>query len=125
MRSLMVFAFLLVFQSAVSASPPVVSVEMSNFKFVPSEVQLQAGVPVVLHLSNGAGGGHNFSAPEFFAAARLDPESAALVQKGRVEVPSHGTVDISLVPAEGEFPLKCTHTLHPSFGMKGTITVRR
>ena len=125
MRSVMAFAVLLAFPSVASASPPVVSVEMSNFKFSPNNVELQAGVPVVLHLSNVAGGGHNFSAPEFFAAARLDAQSAALVQKGRVEVPSHGAVDISLVPAEGEFSLKCTHTLHPSFGMKGTITVRR
>ena len=125
MRSVVALALLLVMPSAVSASPPVVSVEMSNFKFAPSHVQLPAGVPVVLHLSNVAGGGHNFSAPEFFATAKLDAQSAALVHDGKVEVPSHGSVDLALVPAEGQFRLKCTHMLHPSFGMKGTITVHR
>lgn len=125
MRVIAAIALLTAVPSVAPAATPVVTVELSNFKFAPGAVQLQAGVPVVLHLSNLAKGGHNFAAPEFFAAARLDPASAALVRGGKVEVPAHGSVDLTLVPAAGNYPLKCTHTLHASFGMKGTITVQK
>ena len=125
MRAVAAIALLTAVPSTAPAAPTIVTVEMSNFKFAPAAVQLRAGVPVVLKLRNSAKGGHNFAAPEFFAAARLDPASAALVRGGKVEVPSRGSVDLMLVPAEGSYALKCTHTLHSSFGMKGRITVRR
>jgi uncharacterized cupredoxin-like copper-binding protein len=125
MRAIAAIALLTAVPSIGPATTPVVTVEMSNFKFAPTDIQLRAGVPVVLHLTNAAKGGHNFSAPEFFAAAKLDPQSAALVRGGKIEVPSKGSVDIALTPAAGEYSLKCTHTLHSSFGMKGRITVQR
>jgi plastocyanin len=106
------------------AQPATVAVTMSNFKFEPGTLQLRAGVPTVLHLVNTAGGGHNFTAPQFFAAARVAPASQPLVHGGTVEVPKHAAVDIELVPAAGQYPLKCSHTLHSTFGMKGTIVVR-
>ena len=109
---------------AQAASPAIVQVTMTNFSFAPSALQLTAGAPVVLRLRNDAGGGHNFAAPAFFAAARIDPASASLVHDGRVEVKSHSTVDVALTPAAGQYPLKCTHTLHSAFGMKGSISVR-
>ena len=107
-----------------AADPSVVQVTMKNFSFTPAALQLQAGVPTVLRLSNDAGGGHNFAAPAFFAAAHVDPASAGLIHDGRVEVKAHSTVNVSLTPAAGQYPLKCTHAFHSSFGMKGTITVR-
>jgi uncharacterized cupredoxin-like copper-binding protein len=33
-------------------------------------------------------------------------------------------VDVLVIPAAGQYPLKCSHPLHASFGMKGVITVR-
>lgn len=107
-----------------AADPSVVQITMTNFRFAPAALQLTAGVPTVLRLRNDAGGGHNFAAPAFFAAARIDPASAGAIRDGRVEVKAHSTVDVALVPAAGQYPLKCTHTLHSSFGMKGSITVR-
>lgn len=104
--------------------PAAVSVAMENFKFEPNTVQLRAGVPTILHLVNTAGGGHNFTAPQFFAAAKIAPGSQALVRGGTVEVPKHSAVDVEVTPAAGNYPLKCTHTLHAAFGMKGTIQVR-
>lgn len=109
---------------AQAPQPAVVAVTMANFKFEPNVVQLRAGQPIVLHLVNNAGGGHSFSAPEFFAAARIEPRSQPLVHEGKVEVPKHSAVDLALTPAAGQYPLKCTHTLHAAFGMKGTIIVR-
>jgi plastocyanin len=73
---------------------------------------------------NNAGGGHSFSAPQFFAAARVAPASQPLVRDGAVDVPKHSAVDVALTPAAGQYPLKCTHTLHAAFGMKGSIVVR-
>ncbi|HEX8842449.1 MAG TPA: cupredoxin domain-containing protein [Sphingomicrobium sp.] len=109
--------------AAVSAQPASVAVQLSSFKFAPSTIALKAGQPVTLHLQNASGSGHNFSAPQFFAAAKVDPGSASLIHNGTVELKGHQSVDISLVPAAGNYPLKCSHSLHSAFGMKGRITV--
>ena len=110
--------------AAQAPRPAVVSVTMENFKFEPNAVQLRAGVPTLLHLVNNAGGGHNFTAPQFFAAARVAPASQSLIHDGKVEVAKHSAVDIELTPAAGQYPLKCSHTLHAAFGMTGSIVVR-
>ncbi len=104
--------------------PVTVSVTLANFSFQPNAIQLRAGVPTILHLVNTAGGGHSFSAPQFFATARLAPASRALIKDGMVDVPKHSAVDIELTPAAGQYRLKCTHTLHAAFGMTGNIVVR-
>jgi uncharacterized cupredoxin-like copper-binding protein len=120
----LVTALLLLGASAAGhAAPATVAVELSNFKFTPNGIQLRAGQPTILHLHNASRGGHSFSAPEFFAAARIDPRSAGAVRNGTVDIPGGRAVDIELVPAAGRYGLKCTHTLHSAFGMKGTILV--
>jgi len=111
-------------ETAQAAQPIVATVQLANFSFTPSQLQLRANTPTILQLRNNSSGGHNFSAPAFFAAARLDAASAALVRGGKVEVPGHSTVQVSLIPTAGQYPLKCSHTLHSAFGMKGTIIVR-
>ena len=98
-------------------------VELSNFDFAPKELHLHAGQPVALVLANVASGEHDFSAPEFFAAARIEPADAALVSRGEVEVPGKEMRTIHLVPAAGTYKLTCTHTMHAAFGMRGTIVV--
>ncbi len=110
--------------SAQAPEPEAFTVTMANFRFEPNAIQLRAGVPAILHLVNTAGGGHSFSAPQFFAAAKIAPGSQPLVHEGTVDVPKHSAVDVALTPAAGQYPLKCTHTLHAAFGMKGSITVR-
>ncbi len=101
-------------------TPIVIEVRLSNFDFSPSAIALPAGRPVVLRLVNAGGGGHNFSAPEFFAAAR---NVSGPVRRGAVEVPGRRSIDVRLTPARGSYRLKCTHTLHSTFGMNGRITV--
>jgi uncharacterized cupredoxin-like copper-binding protein len=98
-------------------------VELSNFDFTPKELHLHGGQQVALVLANLASGGHDFSAPEFFAAARIEPADAALVTRGEVDVPGKETRTIHLVPAAGTYKLTCTHTMHATFGMKGSIVV--
>jgi plastocyanin len=103
-----------------ASAPRVVEVRLSNFDFSPSAITLAAGRPVVLRLVNAGGGGHNFSAPQFFAAAT---DVSGPVRRGAVEVPGRQSVDVRLTPARGTYRLKCTHTLHSAFGMNGQIVV--
>ncbi|HEX8062470.1 MAG TPA: cupredoxin domain-containing protein [Allosphingosinicella sp.] len=100
-----------------------VEVKLSSFDFTPSTLHLRAGHPVVLHLVNTGSGGHDFTAPAFFAAAQVHPGSRAAVAKGSVEVGSRRSVDVALVPKAGVYPLKCSHAFHKTFGMTGRIVV--
>jgi plastocyanin len=97
-----------------------VEISLSNFDFAPSTIRLRAGEPVVLHLVNTARGGHNFAAPEFFAAAS---GVGGPVTEGKVEVHGNQSVDVHVTPARGQYRLRCTHTLHAAFGMTGEIDV--
>ena len=98
-------------------------VELSSFDFSPQEIHLRAGQPTALVLNNVASGGHDFAAPEFFAAARVEPADAGLVTDGEIDVPAKSTRTVHLVPAAGTYKLTCTHMMHAMFGMKGTIVV--
>jgi plastocyanin len=100
----------------------VVEVTLSSFAFKPSEIRLQAGKPYALKLVD-VSGGHDFTAPEFFAAARVAPDDAAKVAKGQVELKAGESAVIHLVPAAGTFDLACTHFGHAALGMKGRIVV--
>jgi plastocyanin len=98
-------------------------VQLSSFAFDPEQIRLKAGVPVRLRLVNESDGGHNFSAPAFFAASSFLPGSS-VPSRGAIEVGSHQTVEIAVVPgAPAVYPLECTHFLHSAFGMHGTVEV--
>jgi uncharacterized cupredoxin-like copper-binding protein len=98
-------------------------VELANFDFAPREIHLRAGRPYELSLVNVASGGHDFAAPEFFAAAQVRAADAALIASGKVDVPGGATRRVHLVPAAGEYRLVCTHTGHALLGMTGRIVV--
>ena len=112
-------------QPATPQAPTVVNVQLANFKFTPRTIVLDHGRPYVLRLANVAKGGHDFSAPAFFAAARVAPEDRRMVAEGEVEVPPGQVREIRLTaPAAGSYKLKCTHQFHKFFGMSGKIVVR-
>jgi uncharacterized cupredoxin-like copper-binding protein len=120
MRALL-FAVLLSLPALAAGQPPrIVEVRLSSFDFTPNEIRLRAGEPIVLHLVNPGRGGHNFAAPQFFAAAS---GVSGPVADGAVEVGSHASADVRLTPARGRYRLRCTHTLHTAFGMTGEIVV--
>jgi plastocyanin len=98
-------------------------VRMANFSYTPKTIHLKAGQPVVLHLVNTASGGHDFTAPGFFAAAQVRPQDRGLIEEGSVEFRGHETHDVALVPKAGRYPLKCSHAFHKTFGMTGEIVV--
>ncbi|MEQ1726123.1 MAG: cupredoxin domain-containing protein [Sphingopyxis sp.] len=101
------------------------SIILTSFAFTPEVTTLEHGRRYVLHLDNQSGGGHNFAAPAFFSAATIAPADRAKINRGRVEVGEHSSVDIHLTaPVAGSYALRCTHLLHTSFGMRGSIVVR-
>jgi uncharacterized cupredoxin-like copper-binding protein len=121
MRKLAILS-LLALPAVTAAQPAATTVEitLSNFDFTPNAIHLHAGQPVVLHLVNSAHGGHNFAAPEFFAAAT---GVSGPVEGGKVELHGNQSVDIHVTPAAGHYHLHCTHTMHTAFGMSGEIDV--
>jgi plastocyanin len=98
------------------------TVQLSNFAFEPEEIRLRTGVPVRLLLVNESSGGHNFSAPGFFAASQFPTGSAP--PAGVIDVPARGRVEVTVVPVTpGTYRVECTHFLHALFGMTGRIIV--
>jgi uncharacterized cupredoxin-like copper-binding protein len=101
------------------------TLKLSSFKFNPSEIVLEHGVPYDLHLVNTSSGGHDFAAKDFFASAQIMPQDMAKVRSGRVEVGGGESVELRLIaPPQGSYKLRCTHFMHGAFGMKGRIIVR-
>jgi uncharacterized cupredoxin-like copper-binding protein len=107
------------------AQPATIEVRLSNFKYEPRTIELKAGQDYVLALINESRGGHNFNAKAFFAAATIPAADRAAIQDGSVEVPGHQRRAIRVRAAlPGTYKVKCTHTLHGTFGMRGEIVVR-
>lgn len=116
---------LLAASPAPAQAPAAVNVQLSNFKFAPNAIVLNHGQPYVLRLANVASGGHDFSAPAFFAASSIAAPDRASIKDGTIEVPAGQVREIHLTaPAAGTYNLKCTHAFHKMFGMSGSIVVR-
>ncbi len=60
-----------------------VTVTMTNFNFAPEALHLDAGRSATIHFVNNGSGGHDFTAPEFFAAATMDAANRAKVGGAR------------------------------------------
>jgi uncharacterized cupredoxin-like copper-binding protein len=106
-------------------APQEIDVALTNFAFTPDTLSLHANTAYRLHLVNSGTSGHNFSAPEFFAASTIATSDAAKVKDGAIEVSKGQTVDVTLTPTKpGSYDLKCTHFMHTTFGMKGEVTVQ-
>lgn len=101
------------------------TLQLSNFRFDPSDIMLEHGVAYDLHFVNGSSRGHDFAGKEFFAQAQVMPEDKAKIRKGRVEVGGGESVDVRLIaPSPGSYKIRCTHFMHSAFGMTGRIVVR-
>lgn len=112
-------------QSASPQAPAAINVQLSNFEFTPRTIVLDHGRTYVLRLYNASGGGHDFTARTFFAAAAVAPSDRRWLRQGEVEVPPGQLRVIRLTaPAPGRYKVKCTHTFHKTLGMSGTIVVR-
>jgi plastocyanin len=102
------------------AQPSVQRIDIQNFSFMPRPIHLAAGTPVTLSFVNRSGGGHDFTAPEFFGRSTIVAGSAA---GGKIALPGHSTRMITLVPSRGTYKAHCSHFLHSTFGMTDLIVV--
>lgn len=110
---------------ATAQAPAVVEVRLANFSFTPRTIVLNQGRPYVLRLVNVASGGHDFTAPAFFANANVAPGDRRWTMGGEVEVPPRQMREIRLTaPRAGVYKLKCSHAFHKMLGMSGQIVVR-
>lgn len=100
-----------------------VEVHLANFDFTPPVIHMRAGHPYRLELTNDAGGSHDFSAPAFFAAARVAPRDAAVVARGKVELRGGESRIVHVIPARGVYKLVCSHLGHALLGMTARIIV--
>ncbi len=106
-------------------APQTINVSLTNYAFSPSTITLKAGTTYRLHLSDDAGKGHDFSAPEFFAASAVAPEDQAKVKDGGVDLDGGESADITVTPQKpGTYRLTCTHFMHSMMGMTGQIVVQ-
>ena len=113
-------------QPAASQAPTVIGVQLDSFSFTPKDIILNHGQSYVLRLENIADGGHDFTAPEFFAASAIAANDRHLISEGEIEVPPGQVREIRLTApvVAGNYPLKCSHSFHKMFGMSGSIFVR-
>ena len=102
------------------ASPPTVAITETNFRIAPGVIHLVAGQPVQLAFTNLSGSSHDFSAPAFFAHARI---LGGMREHDEVDLPGHGQALVTLVPEKGVYRAHCTHFGHSMMGMKATIIV--
>jgi plastocyanin len=106
-------------------TPAKVTVTLANFSFTPTDLHLRAGQPVTIHFVNEGSGGHDFTAPEFFAAATMDAANRTRVAgaKGRVSLGKGESSDVTLTPKAGTYKAHCSHFMHSSLGMTGKVVV--
>jgi len=103
-----------------AAQPASVQVNVYSFGFGPKPIHLAAGRPVTLSFVNTSGNGHDFTAKAFFASSRI---LAGAAPNGEIELKSHETRTITLVPRAGTYPAHCSHFMHSAMGMKDQIIV--
>lgn len=99
------------------------TVLMVDDRFEPDHLTFEHGMPYRLHLDNRGKDLHEFTAPEFLAAALVrDPGQLANQGKEVVVQPGEAT-DVYLVPLRaGTYHLTCAD--HDWDGMVGDITVK-
>lgn len=113
--------FSLALAAPIGAQPATYTVAVASFSFSPHPIQLAAGRPVTLTFVSRSGGGHDFTAKEFFASSRILAGSAP---GGEIELRGGETRSITLVPAAGVYKAHCSHFLHATMGMTDQIIVR-
>lgn len=106
-----------------SASQPhaVIPISLYSYGYVPNPIVLTAGQPVTMTFTNRSSKGHEFKAPQFFAASKILKGSAP---EGAVDLKGGASASVTLVPVRGTYRVHCGHFLHTQFGMATAIYVR-
>ena len=106
-------------------APTPITVQLTDYRYSPAEIDLTHGQSYVLHVVNPGGGAHDLSAKAFFQTVTLEPESVAAVHDGDIEVKGGQSADVAFTAGvAGTYEMHCTHPMHSMFGMKGKIVVQ-
>ena len=106
-----------------AADPVRIDVAMVDYRFSPDHLSLEHGVHYRLHLENRGKELHEFAAPMFFAAAKLDNPEALNREHTEVFLQPGESKDVFFTPGPpGAYDLRCGD--HDWDGMVGGITVR-
>ena len=99
-----------------------VNVTMIDYKFEPDHLTFKHGVHYRLHLENHGKETHEFTAPVFFAAAKIDNPDVLNREHTEVVMQPGDVKDVFLTPGKpGTYDLRCAD--HDWNGMVGGITV--
>jgi uncharacterized cupredoxin-like copper-binding protein len=108
---------------AATAAPVEVDVTMIDYKFVPDHLTLQHDVHYRLHLENHGKETHEFTAPTFFATAKIDNPEVLNRERSEIVVQPGEAKDVFLTPGKpGIYDLRCAD--HDWNGMVGGITIQ-
>jgi uncharacterized cupredoxin-like copper-binding protein len=117
-----VLVMLGVILTAVAPVPVTLSVVMSDYKFVPDRLTFQHDTHYRLHLENHGKETHEFTAPAFFATAKIDNPDVLNREHTEIVMQPGDAKDLLLTPHKpGTYDLRCSD--HDWNGMVGGITV--
>jgi uncharacterized cupredoxin-like copper-binding protein len=107
---------------AAAPGPATVDMTMVEPKLEPDHLTLQHGVHYRLHLENHGKETHEFTAPVFFATAKIDNPDVLNREHSEVVMQPGDVKDVFLTPGKpGTYDLRCAD--HDWNGMVGGITV--
>jgi uncharacterized cupredoxin-like copper-binding protein len=109
--------------AAEAAEPITINVVMIDYRFQPDHLTLQHGVLYRLHLENHGKETHEFTAPTFFAASKIDNPEVLNREHSEIVMQPGDVKDLLVTPGPpGTYDLRCAD--HDWDGMTGGITVQ-
>jgi uncharacterized cupredoxin-like copper-binding protein len=108
---------------AAAPDPVTVNVTMVDYRFEPDHLTFEHDVHYRLHLENHGTETHEFTAPLFFATAKIDNPDVLNREHTEVVMQPGDVKDVFLTPGKpGVYDLRCAD--HDWDGMVGGITVK-
>ena len=102
---------------------PEYDVMLRPFAIDPAEIRLRAGAPVRLRFVTSGHGRYSFSAPLFFANARLRSGDDEAVAGGTIVLGPGERRTIALVPRAGRYGARSRNFFQAMMGMAADIVV--
>jgi len=107
---------------AAEPAPMELDVVMIDYRFVPDHLTFRHELHYRLHLENHGKETHEFTAPIFFASAKIDNPGILNRERSEIVVQPGEAKDLFLTPGNpGTYDLRCSD--HDWDGMAGGITV--
>lgn len=100
-----------------------VDVGLSDYRFAPATVTVEAGVPLQLNLRNSGSVPHNWTVLASDIAAESELEETMILFTGEALAGALNTYPFDPPPA-GEYQVICTIPTHFSLGMTGSLVVK-